>query len=142
MNEENEPQTSEETAQSPPESGGPESTGAPQSSAEPSSESSPASSSESSETEGPLAGTTAEQEPGVGGTGDHPAPAVMRDPETGALHSAGEAPAGTAESGQPPASDTADLQAGDVTDEEARERLNAVIEPEPHPIERPDLGTE
>jgi hypothetical protein len=41
-----------------------------------------------------------------------------------------------------PAED-ADVQAGgDVTDDEARERLNAVQEPEQVETERPDIGTE
>lgn len=96
-------------------------------------------SAEPTEGEGLLAGTASERQPGVGGTGDHPAPAAMRDPETGRLRVAGEPEtgAGTAV----PVGDSTDLQAGDVTDESARERLNAVTEPEQQETERPDLGT-
>lgn len=93
------------------------------------------------EESGPLAGTSSELEPGVGGTGDHPAPAAMRD-ESGDLHVAGEAPAGTAESNESPAGDSTDLQSGDVVDPEAREKLNAETEPEQVETDRPDIGTE
>lgn len=104
-------------------------------------------SSESSESsdepqgEGLLAGTASEQAPGVGGLGDHPAPAAIVG-EDGQLHVAGEPPAGTIASGQAPVGDAADEQSGDVTDEEARERLNAVQEPEQIETDRPDIGTQ
>jgi hypothetical protein len=89
-----------------------------------------------------LAGTASEQAPGVGGTGDHPAPAAVIRPEDGQLHVAGEPPAGTVAGTAVPAGDAPDLQAGEVTDPEARERLNATKEPEQIETERPDLGTE
>jgi hypothetical protein len=89
---------------------------------------------------GVLVGTTTEEAPGVGGIGDHPAPAAMVDPETGRVRVAGEPPHAAASVA--PAED-ADVQAGgDVTDDEARERLNAVQEPEQVETERPDIGTE
>lgn len=94
------------------------------------------------EDEGVLVGTGTERAPGVGGLGDHPAPAAMRDPVRGGIHVAGEPPAGTIAGSSAPA-DSEDVQAGgDVTDEDARERLNAVTEPEPYETERPDIGTE
>lgn len=94
-----------------------------------------------SEDPGLLAGTSSEQQPGVGGTGDHPAPASVVG-EDGELHVAGEPPAGTSAGTQTPAGDTTDLQSGDVTDPEAREKLNAETEPEPIETDRPDIGTE
>lgn len=89
--------------------------------------------------EGPLVGTESEQAPGVGDA-THPAPAAMRDPETGEVRVAGSPPG--AASGTAPAGDSPDLQSGeDVTDPEARERLNAVHELEGEDTNRPDLGT-
>lgn len=89
---------------------------------------------------GLFAGTESEVETGVGGTADHPAPAAMRD-EAGGLHVAGEPPAGTVASGESPTGDQSDEQSGDVTDADARERLNAVCEPVQQPTARPDIGT-
>lgn len=98
-------------------------------------------SSEEVGTPGVLVGTTAEQEPGVGGIGDHPAPAAMVDPETGEVRVAGQPP--HAASGVAPEGDAFDEQAGgDVTDEEAKEKLEAVQEPDQIETERPDIGTE
>lgn len=94
---------------------------------------------EHTDEQGPLVGTASEQAPGVGGTGDHPAPAAMVDPETGNVRVAGSPP--DVASGVAPASDTTDLQSGDVTDAEAREKLNAETELEDVPTDRPDLGT-
>jgi len=91
---------------------------------------------------GVLAGTASEQAPGVGGTGDHPTPAAMVDPDDGGLHVAGEPPAGTSALSASPEGDTTDRQAGDVTDPQARARLNAVVAPAPFHTKRPDLGTE
>lgn len=91
--------------------------------------------------EGILVGTESERAPGVG-LADHPAPAAVRDPETGHVRVAGEAPANTSAGTQVPVGDSSDEQAGDVEDAEARERLNAVTEPEPIETDRPDLGTE
>lgn len=119
-----------------------ESTDEAPSSEEPGSDSQSESSSESSEStgeEGPLVGTTTEQQPGVGGSGDHPAPAVMRD-ESGAVHSAGAGPSTAAETA--PEGDSAD-----ATDEshalspEAAEELNQVHEPDQVETDRPDIGT-
>lgn len=94
------------------------------------------------EREGILAGTGSELAPGVGGDGDHPAPAAVLG-DDGQLHVAGEPPAGTIAPSQAPVGDEPDVGSGDiVSDEEARERLNAVTEPEPYETERPDLGTE
>jgi hypothetical protein len=86
-----------------------------------------------------VAGTETETAPGVGGLGDHPAPAAMRDAD-GELrvHGETESTAGWTS----PAGDGFDLQVGEVTDESARERLDALAEPEPFAIERPDIGTE
>lgn len=90
---------------------------------------------------GVLIGTTTEQAPGVGGIGDHPAPAAMVDPESGQVRVAGQPP--HAASSVAPEGGEVDVQAGgDVTDEEARGRLNAVQEPEQVETERPDIGTE
>lgn len=92
---------------------------------------------------GILTGTGSELQPGVGGSGDHPAPAVVVDPADGTQHVAGEPPAGTVAGGQAPQGDSSDLQSGgDVTDPEALERLNAVHEPEQIETDRPDIGTE
>jgi hypothetical protein len=89
---------------------------------------------------GVLTGTATEQAPGVGGLGDHPAPAAMVD-ETGNVRVAGQPPHAAA--GVAPEGDTTDEQAGgDVTDEEAAEKLTAVQEPEQVETERPDIGTE
>lgn len=89
---------------------------------------------------GVLAGTSSEAEPGVGGTGDHPAPAVMVDPATGNLRQHGE-PVDTA-GDQSPRGDSTDRPSGDVvTDPEARARLNAGYEPEQVHTERQDIGT-
>lgn len=105
----------------------------------PSSDQADESSSES--TPGPLAGTSSELEPGIGGSADHPAPAVMRD-ESGALHSAGQSPAGTDAAEESPAGDTSDVQdAGHALDPEVREELDAVHEPDQAETARPDLGT-
>lgn len=91
---------------------------------------------------GLLTGTASELQPGVGGLGDHPAPAVVKN-EDGTLHVAGEPPAGTSAGTQVPEGDSADLQSGDdVTDPEAREALNEVKEPDQIETERPDIGTE
>lgn len=91
---------------------------------------------------GLLAGTTAEVAPGVGGTGDHPAPAAVLN-EDGSLHVAGEPPVGNIAPSQAPAGDSTDLPSGDVvTDPAAREKLNAETEPEPIETDRPDIGTE
>ena len=95
---------------------------------------------ESTEESGVLVGTTTEQAPGVGGIGDHPAPAAMVDPESGELRVAGQAPADTAALSAPP--DQEVEQPSDEEIEENRERLNAVTEPDPVQIERPDIGTE
>lgn len=87
-----------------------------------------------------LTGTSSELEHGVGGTGDHPAPAVMLDGQ-GALHSAGEPPAGNVASGQAPAGDSFDLQSGDLSPEAKEALANA---PHEHPqiqTDRPDIGT-
>lgn len=72
--------------------------------------------------EGLLAGTGEELAPGVGGAGEHPAPAAMRDPETGELRVAGQPPAGTAALSEAPAGDTSDVRSGDDVDPEVRER--------------------
>lgn len=94
-----------------------------------------------SEDPGLLAGTSSEQQPGVGGTGDHPAPAAMRD-ESGALHSAGRPPSGTVESEESPTGDATDLtDAGHAQSPEAREELDSVHEPDQVETDRPDLGT-
>lgn len=87
---------------------------------------------------GLLVGTTSEQAPGVGDA-SHPAPAAMRDPQTGEVRVAGSPP--SAASGTVPASDSPDEQAGDVTDPQAREQLSAVHELENEPTDRPDIGT-
>lgn len=88
---------------------------------------------------GILTGTGAEQAPGVGGAGEHPAPAVVRGPD-GSLHVAGEPPAGTVASGLA-GSELRDTPSG-AADEEAREALNAEHEPDQIETDRPDLGTE
>lgn len=85
---------------------------------------------------GLLVGTASEQAPGVGGVGDHPAPAAMVDPESGRVRVAGEPP--HAASGVAPGEEEADAE----TDEEAREKLNAVQEPDQIETDRPDIGTE
>lgn len=92
---------------------------------------------ERGEHEGLLVGTGSEQAPGVGDA-SHPAPAAMVR-EDGLAHVAGESPVGTtpASSGYDP-----DDTPSGATTEEARERLNAVQEPEQHDIKRPDIGTE
>jgi hypothetical protein len=95
---------------------------------------------ERSTEDGVLIGTGSELAPGVGGTGDHPTPAVMRDPETGAIRVAGQPSNGAI--GASPEGDDFDAQSGDVTDPAARARLNAVSEPEAYAIKRPDIGTE
>ena len=89
--------------------------------------------------QGPLAGTESERAPGVGGLGDHPAPAAMLD-EDGVMRQHGETPSTAAQ--QAPVGDGFEEQVGDVTDPEAQEKLDAVVEPEPYEIKRPDLGTE
>jgi hypothetical protein len=58
---------------------------------------------------GVLAGTSSERAAGVGGGGEHPAPAIMRDPETGALRQHGEAPSSATDS----------VPVGDSSDEES-----------------------
>lgn len=90
---------------------------------------------------GVLSGTASEQAPGVGGTGDHPAPAAMINPEDGSLHVAGEPPNGSIAGSVAPAGES-DLSDRDVSDPEALEKLNAVQEPEQVETERPDIGTE
>lgn len=98
-------------------------------------------SSESTPEPGPLAGTGSELESGTGGSGDHPAPAAMRD-EAGELHSAGQSPAGTDAGEESPAGDASDVQdAGHALDPEAREELEAPNEPDQAETARPDLGT-
>lgn len=92
------------------------------------------------EDEGILTGTASEQAPGVGGLGDHPAPAAVRDPD-GSIHVAGEPPAGTIAGSVAP-DDLGETAGGDVTDPEAQERLNAVVDHAAHPTDRPDIGTE
>lgn len=123
-----------------------ESSDTPESQDAPSSQSDQAdSSSESSEAAGQggslLAGTSSELEPGVGGTGDHPAPAAMLDPSTGQLHQAGEPPSGGVAVGQAPAGDSTDLQSGDLSPEAQAALDNAPHEPEQVEIDRPDIGT-
>lgn len=82
--------------------------------------------------------TTSELEPGVGGSADHPAPAVMAD-ENGVLRVAGEGP--STAPWQVPTGDSFDLQSGDVSPE-AKAKLDVVSDPKPFPISRPDIGTE
>jgi hypothetical protein len=85
-----------------------------------------------------LPGTGSEQQPGVGGTGDHPAPASIVG-EDGQLHQAGE-PVGVASSNAPEG-DSTDLQSGDLSPEAEAERDRADPEPDQVEIDRPDLGT-
>ncbi len=87
---------------------------------------------------GTLPGTASEQAPGVGGTGDHPAPASMVD-ENGVLHVAGEPP--NAAAGQSPVGDSTDVQSGTDVDPEALAKLDAVTEPVQAETDRPDIGT-
>lgn len=90
---------------------------------------------------GVLAGTGSELAPGVGGTGDHPAPAVMVDPATGFMRQHGESLINTA-GNQAPIGDLSDTTSADnALDPEARERLDAVTEPDQAETNRPDLGT-
>jgi hypothetical protein len=88
---------------------------------------------------GPLVGTTSEQESGVGGLGDHPAPAVMRDPETGAIRQHGE-PVNTA-GNQVPIGDSSDEESGDGLNDDAREALTREQEPDQQDTDRVDIGT-
>lgn len=88
---------------------------------------------------GILTGTAEELAPGVGGAGEHPAPAAVRNPD-GSLHVAGEPPVGNVASGLA-GSELEETPSG-ATDEGAREALNAEQEPEQIETERPDLGTE
>lgn len=109
-----------------------------------SSEPSSGSSESSSETEttGLLAGTGSETQPGVGGTGDHPAPAAVVDPETGELHSAGQPPAGNVASEQSPTGDLSDAtDESHALSDKARAALNEVHEPDQVETDRPDIGT-
>jgi hypothetical protein len=87
----------------------------------------------------PLVGTSSELAPGVGGVGDHPAPAVMRDPATGFMRQHGEGPLTAGD--QSPIGDTVDRMAGDGLDPEAREKLHAEHEPDQIDIDRSDIGT-
>lgn len=81
-------------------------------------------------------------EPGVGtgGTGDHPAPAVMTGPD-GELHVAGEPPAGNIAGTSSPFGDTSDLQSGDLSPEAEAARDAAPSEHEQIDTDRPDIGT-
>lgn len=76
---------------------------------------------------------------GVGGTGDHPAPAAMRD-ETGKLRVAGESP-NVSFAGTEAGADLGEDIASGALDPEAREKLNAETEPEQVEVQRPDIGT-
>lgn len=87
-----------------------------------------------------LAGTGTEVEHGVGGGGEHPAPAAVVG-DDGQLHQAGEPPAGTVASGQAPAGDPFDLQSGDLSPEAQAALDAAPNEPEQAETDRPDLGT-
>jgi hypothetical protein len=90
---------------------------------------------------GLLVGTSSEQAPGVGGVGDHPAPAAMRDPETGFIRQHGE-PVNTA-GNQSPQGDATDEGSGDdFLSPEARANLTKQHEPDQADTERPDIGTE
>jgi hypothetical protein len=70
---------------------------------------------------------------------DHPAPAVMRDPETGALRQHGEAVNTAGNSA--PEGDSSDESSGDGLTPEAREELGGLHEPDQRSTERPDIGT-
>lgn len=81
-----------------------------------------------------LVGTGTERAPGVGGGGEHPAPAVVRDPETGFVRQHGEA-LNTA-GDQAPYGD-----ASDESDASAEREPQGVVEPDPVETDRIDIGT-
>jgi hypothetical protein len=87
-----------------------------------------------------LAGTGTELEPGVGGSGTHPAPAVVRT-DDGVLHQAGEPPAGTNAPMEAPVGDFGDRQSGDLSPEAEAELDAAPHEPEQVETDRVDIGT-
>lgn len=89
---------------------------------------------------GLVAGTGTELEPGTGGLGDHPAPAAMIGPD-GALHVAGEPPAGNIAGSSSPVGDTSDLASGDLSPEAKAARDAAPSEHQQVETNRPDIGT-
>jgi hypothetical protein len=82
-----------------------------------------------------LVGTGTERAPGTGGGGEHPAPAVMRDPNTGYLRQHGEA-LNTA-GDQAPLGDDADATVAEDSEGEPQ----GVVEPEQVDTDRIDIGT-
>lgn len=79
-----------------------------------------------------LVGTGTERAPGTGGGGEHPAPAVMRDPNTGFMRQHGEA-LNTA-GDQAPIGDSSDAS-------DAEREPQGVVEPEQVDTDRLDIGT-
>lgn len=85
-----------------------------------------------------IVGTSSEQEPGVGGAADHPAPALMIG-EDGFMRQHGEASWTAGD--QTPTDDQTDKPAGDGLSDEARAALHAHSEPVQLHTDRPDIGT-
>lgn len=90
--------------------------------------------------EGSLAGTGTELAAGTGGTGDHPAPAAMRN-DAGDLVQHGEW--ATPGLGMAPTGDSSDQSAGDVS-RETQARIAATVVDSAdtqQDTDRPDIGT-